>query len=197
MQESISKIRINKAPGLDKITNEMLKHTHTDIVPFLTKLFQHIFENKLFPTEWTKSVIVPIHKKGDLNNCSNYRPISLTSLLSKIYTFILNKRLTVFVETNNILPIEQAGFRQNQSTIDHIFTLYSMITKQLTMNRKLYVAFVDYSRCFDTVNKHALFNVLERNGIRGIFLECIKSIYKSVSACIKNNNDSLTSCQGF
>ena len=112
VQESISKIRINKAPGLDKITNEMLKHTHTDIVPFLTKLFQHIFENKLFPTEWTKSVIVPIHKKGDLNNCSNYRPISLTSLLSKIYTFILNKRLTVFVETNNILPIEQAGFRQ-------------------------------------------------------------------------------------
>ena len=79
--------------------------------------------------------------------------------------------------------------RQNQSTIDHIFTLYSMITKQLTMNRKLYVAFVDYSRCFDTVNKHALFNVLERNGIRGNFLECIKSIYKSVSACIKNNNE--------
>ena len=78
------------------------------------------------------------------------------------------------METNNILPIEQAGFRQNQSTIDHIFTLYSMITKQLTMNRKLYVAFVDYSRCFDTVNKHALFNVLERNGIRGFFWNALK-----------------------
>ena len=118
--------------------------------------------------------------------CSNYRPISLTSLLSKTYTNILNKRLTKFVETNNILPVEQAGFREKYSTVDHIFTLYSMIHKQFSKDRKLYVAFVDYSKCFDTVNKHALFNVLEKNGIKGSILECIKSIYENVFACIKN-----------
>ena len=100
-----------------------------------------------------------------------------------------HKRLTVFVESNNVLPIKQAGFREKHSTIDHIFTLYSMISKQLSMNRKLYVAFVDYSRCFDTVNKYAMFNILERNGIKGTLLGCIKSIYKSVHACIKNNGE--------
>ena len=130
-------------------------------------LFNHIFRNNIFPNEWKKSIIVPIHKKGNVNDCNNFRPISLTSLLSKTYTNILNKRLTNFVECNNILPIEQGGFREKYSTVDHIFTLYSMIHKQFSKDQKLYVAFVDYSKCFDTVNKHALFNVLEKNGING------------------------------
>ena len=167
----------------------MLQSTSSDITPFLTNLFNFIFKNHLFPNEWTKSIIIPIHKKGDINVCNNYRPISLTSLLSKVYTNILNKRLTLFVESNNILPIEQAGFREKFSTVDHIFTLYSLIHKQFAKNRKLYVAFIDYSKCFDTVNKHAMFNVLERNGIRGDMLESIKSLYSKVSACIRNNGE--------
>ena len=64
-----------------------------------------------------------------------------------------------------------------------------MIHKQFAQNRKLYVAFIDYSKCFDTVNKHALFNVLERNGIRGKMLENIKSLYLKVSASIRNNGE--------
>ena len=109
--------------------------------------------------------------------------------MSKVYTNILNKRLTLFVESNNILPIEQAGFRENFSTVDHIFTLYSLIHKQFAKNRKLYVAFIDYSKCFDTVNQHAMFNVLERNGIKGDMLESIKSLYSKVVACIRNNGE--------
>ena len=106
--------------------------------------------------------------------CSNYRPISLTSLLSKTYTNILNKRLTKFVERNNIIPEEQAGFREKYSTVDHIFTLYSMIHKQFSKDRKLYVAFVDYSKFFDTVNKHALFNVLEKKWYKRVYFRLYK-----------------------
>merc|ERR1711867_419658 len=64
-----------------------------------------------------------------------------------------------------------------------------MITKQRSMNRKLYVSFVDYSRCYDTINKNDLFTVLERNGISGNSLDCIKNIYTSVNACIRNNGE--------
>ena len=64
-----------------------------------------------------------------------------------------------------------------------------MIYKQFSKDQKLYVAFVDYSKCFDTVDKHALFNVLEKNGINGSILECIKSIYEEVFACIKNYDE--------
>ena len=189
VEYSLSVIKSNKSPGTDFILNEMLKSTSLEITPFLVSLFNYIFKNKIFPTEWKKSIIVPIHKKGDVSICSNFRPISLTSLLSKTYTNILNKRLTNFVEANNILPAEQGGFREKYSTVDHIFTLYSMIFKQFSKDQKLYVAFVDYSKCFDTVNKHALFNVLEKNGINGPILESIKSIYENVFACIKNYDE--------
>ena len=64
-----------------------------------------------------------------------------------------------------------------------------MIYKQFSMNRKLYVAFIDYSKCFDTVDKHALFEILELNGITGKMLETIKSIYENVFACVKNKNE--------
>ena len=189
VENSLSMIKSNKSPGTDRILNEMLKSSSLEITPFLISLFNHIFRNHIFPNEWKKSIIVPIHKKGNVNDCNNFRPISLTSLLSKTYTNILNKRLTHFVECNNILPIEQGGFREKYSTVDHIFTLYSMIHKQFSKDQKLYVAFVDYSKCFDTVNKHALFNVLEKNGITGSILESIKSIYEDVFACIKNHDE--------
>ena len=119
----------------------------------------------------------------------NYRPISLTSLLSKVYTGILNERLSHFIDTYDILPEEQAGFRNGFSTVDHIFSLYAMIMKQFHKNRKLYVAFIDYKKCFDSIDRKALFLILERNGIKGNFLQAIKSMYEVVSASVRNNNE--------
>ena len=112
-----------KTPGYDGVLNEMLKINADDIIPYLHLLFQHIFRSGLFPREWTKSIILPIHKKGSTRLCDNFRPISLTSLISKIYTYILNERLSEFVDSMNILPEEQAGFRKGYSTVDHMFTL--------------------------------------------------------------------------
>ena len=89
VENSLSMIKSNKSPGSDCILNEMLKSTYLEITPFLITLLNHIFRNNIFPNEWKKSIIVPIHKKGNVNDCNNFRPISLTSLLSKTYTNIL------------------------------------------------------------------------------------------------------------
>ena len=85
----------------------------------------------------------------------------------------------------NIIPEEQAAFRKGYSTVDHILTLYSLIMKQFAQNRKLYVAFIDYRRCYDNINRLALFTVLERYGIVGPFLDTLKSIYSKVEAAVK------------
>ena len=90
----------------------MLKSGIDIIVPFLKHIFQYIFDNGIFPSDWSKSIIVPIHKKGDVDDCNNYRPISLTSLVSKIYTHILNQRLTKLATSREIIPEEQAAFRK-------------------------------------------------------------------------------------
>ena len=174
----------NKAPGPDCLLNELFKHIQNDCSDFMLHAFNAIFDNHEFPITWSHSNIVPIYKKGDINSCDNYRPIWLTSLFSKLYTNILNKRLKEFTFLNNIIPEEQAGFREGYSTTDHIFTLYSMIMLQFSKNKKLYVCFVDYKKAFDSVNRHALFKILEANGINGKFLDAIKSIYQTVSASV-------------
>ena len=186
---AISSMKGRKSPGCDGILNEMLKAGMDEVVPFLKILFQHIFDLGLFPIDWCQSIIVPIHKKGDINQCDNYRPISLTSLVSKIYTQILNKRLTTFTNCMNILPEEQAGFREGYSTVDHIFSLHAMVVRQFSRNRKLYVAFVDFRKCFDSIDRKALFIVLERNGIQGKMLHAIKGIYENVLSAVRNNGE--------
>ena len=189
IRDRLLKLKTKKGAGPDEVLNEMLKNAVPHIESFLQELFHFLFTNGKFPLEWSRSIIVPIHKKGDLNCCDNYRPISLTSLISKVYTGILYNRLSVFTENYEIIPEEQAGFREGFSTIDHIFSLHAMITKQFLRNRKLYVAFIDYRKCFDSIHRDALFTVLEKNGIKGYFLEAIKSIYTVVSASVRNNNE--------
>ena len=73
---------------------------------FLARVFQGIFERGYFPYEWGKFVIIPIHKKGAINVCDNFRPISLTSLLSKVYTNTLNRKLTLLTDVLGLLPQE-------------------------------------------------------------------------------------------
>ena len=186
---AISNSKSAKSPGPDKLPNELLKHTQSDCLAFIHHALNTIFELHLFPSEWAKSIIVPVHKKGNINLCDNYRPISLTSLFSKVFTRVLDKRLEDFLNSNDIIPEEQAGFRKNYSTIDHIFSLYAMINMQFSKNKKLYVCFVDYRKAFDSVNREALFRVLERNGITGNFLLAVKSIYKKVLAAVRHNGE--------
>ena len=189
---AMSSIKFNRAPGCDGVLNEMIFHAREPLSPILCSVFNTLFSNRIFIDVWQKAIISPIFKKGNINTCSNYRPISLTSLLSKLYTHILNTRLTKYTVNLDIIPIEQAAFRANFSTVDHIFTLYTLICKQFNQNRKLYVAFIDYRRCFDNINRQALFTVLERYGIVGHFLDVIKSIYSNVLSAVKNNTGTLT-----
>ena len=96
------------------------------IVPYLSKLFNDIFNTRVYPDLWTKSVIVPIQKKGSTNLADNYRGISSGSVFSKVFTSILNKRLTSFTNSNNIVTEDQAGFRRDYSTVDNGLVLRSV-----------------------------------------------------------------------
>ena len=189
----ISKLKRGKASGTDCILPEMLKHGGPSVIDFLTTLFNHIFNTGKFPEEWSKSIIVPIHKKGSKDNPNNYRGISLINVIAKCYTSVLNKRLYSWLELNNKICEQQAGFREKYSTTDHIFVLYSIIQKCMTKNgQKLYVAFIDMSKAFDCVKRDLLFKTMEKEGIKGKFLRAIMSIYHSVKTCVRIPEGELT-----
>ena len=104
---------------------ELLKNSQETVVPFLASYFNHLFNNSLFREQWSKALLVPIHKKGSINDPDNYRGISILSILSKCYTYVLNKRLEVWAESQGKLVEEQGGFRKGRSTVDHIFVMIS------------------------------------------------------------------------
>ena len=81
----------------------MIKTAEHEITPYLTKYFNVLFASAKFPHEWSKAIIIPLFKKGDVKDPGNYRGISLLSILSKVYTHIINSRLTLWVESNFVL----------------------------------------------------------------------------------------------
>lgn len=98
IQTSIAKLKNNKSSGLDSIRNEMIKSGSTILLPCLNKLFNLIFSSGHYPTTWAKGYISPIFKTGDSSDPDNYRGITITSNIGKLFNTILNSRLDKYFE---------------------------------------------------------------------------------------------------
>ena len=117
----------NKSPGADYMINEFFKHCHIDCINIIVDVFNIVLYTGLVPTEWCLGIINPIYKnKGPRSDPDNYRGITLLSCTCKLFTACINKRLSDYVQ-QDILGEEQAGFRQGNSTIDHIYVLQTII----------------------------------------------------------------------
>ena len=182
---AIRKMKNGKSAGPDGLIAEFFKNSGNSTVSFLVTLFNHLFDFGVYPANWTESIILPLFKKGDINNVNNYRGISLCDISSKLYSSIINNRLQEWITTNNSTGEHQAGFKRGYSTTDHVFTLMAAVQKQFVMNRKLYVAFVDFEKAFDSISRKLLWPILFKNGIKGKFYHCVKSMYDEVKARIR------------
>ena len=111
-----------------------------------------------------ESFIIPLHKKGDINQVENYTGLTLLSTLGKLFSRILNNRLTEWAEEYHIYVEAQAGFRKNMGTIDNIFVLHGVINHLLTENKKLYAAFIDYTKAFHYVVRENMWYKLLKYG---------------------------------
>ena len=150
---AICKLKNGKAAGPDGIIPEMLKHASDQMVNFLVKYFNVLFDEGIYPLNWCESIILPLFKKGDCNNPNNYRGIPLCDVTGKLYSSIINNRLQEWIDDSDITGECKGGFKRGYSTIDHMFTLLAMIQKQFAFNRKLYVAFIDFEKAFDSVSR--------------------------------------------
>ena len=187
VNKALTKLKANKSPGEDEIIAEVLQCSKDGIFSYLCKTFNKIFELGYFPIQWGLATIVPIYKKGDRDTCDNYRGISLLSVTSKFFSSIINTRLYKWAETNSKINEEQAGFRKSYSTIDHIYTLHCMASNCLygSKRSKLYAAFIDFRKAFDTVNRDKLWETLIKIGVSTKMINLLKAMYTSVKAIVK------------
>ena len=94
-------------------------------------IFNHILDSKVFPSKWAEGIIVPIFKKGDKNEPSNYRGITLISWFGKLFTHVINERLKRWATKTDIITDAQFGFKPDHNTVGAIFILQSLINKKI------------------------------------------------------------------
>ena len=187
--KSIKELKPAKASGIDAITNDMLKSGCSILHQPINKLFNHILSSGIFPGNWNCSLLTPIHKKGSLDDPTNYRGIAVSNAISKIFLKIVTKRLDSHMTASEHWTKYQNGFKSKMRTEDNLFILKTAIHEMTVKRDKpLYVCFVDFSKFFDTINRDMLLYKLLKYGICGNMYNVIKSMYKNCSYSVKDHN---------
>ena len=184
------------------LKNEMIKSALPILNKQIVEIFNIILKAGKFPHSWTQGIIVPVHKQGSKFDANNYRGITLSTCFGKLCCHILNDRISQYLDNVFFLKPEQAGFRKNFRTTDHIYVLKTIIDKYVfnsTKGGKIYACFIDLRKAFDTVWHDGLLLKLQKAGINGNMYNLIKSMYQgSVSRvkCKQSLSDPINIMQG-
>ena len=191
---SIIKNLKNSSPGHDDIDIRILKKICPVIVQPLTHLFNMSLNQGKFPDPLKIARVTPVYKAEDPNVMSNYRPISVLPVFSKILEKLMLKRLSHFFETYNIFYKLQFGFRSRHSTSLALIYLTDIIIQSINNGDTVLGVLIDYSKAFDTVNHNILLSKLNKYGVRGIANDWIRNYLsdrKQFTSFNSNNSNSL------
>jgi hypothetical protein len=180
-------IKGGKAPGLDGCPSELLKKGGRAVVEWLVRLMNVCFREGRVPTDWSDACIVPLYKgKGDKYVCSNFRGISLLSVVGKVYGRVLIERIRR--ETESVIGEEQCGFRSGRGCVDQVFAVRQVVEKYLEKGKDVFWAFMDLEKAYDRIDREALWKVLRLYGVGGRLLNAVKSFYRNSRACVRVGN---------
>ena len=167
-------------------------HGNSELLTYLHSLFNNILDLEYFPESWSEGLIVPLHKKGPLDNVNNFRGITLLSTLGKLFTRILNNRLTDWADEYAVYIEAQAGFVAVMSTVDNSFVLHGIINHLINKVEKPFCAFVDFTKAFDYVVHDIIWYKLYkliRLGVNRKILNVIMLMYSHVKSKVNVNNE--------
>lgn len=184
----IKSLSNNKAPGYDNITPTVIKSISTSIVHVLVYIFNLSLSSGEFPEKLKKAIITPLFKKNDKYNPSNYRPIALLSIFSKILEKIVKVRLVNFLNKHNFFSKKQFGFQSKLNTSSALMDFVSQIYTNVNNGKICAGIFVDLMKAFDMVDHDILFNRMYNAGIRGVSLEWFRSYLSGRSQITKIDN---------
>ena len=169
---------MNKASGSDGIPVELFPVLKDDAVKVLHSICQQIWKTQQWPQDWKRSVFIPIPKKGNAKECSNYCTIALISHTSRVMLKILQARLQQYA--NYELPDVQAGFRKHRGTRGQIANICWIIEKAREFQKNIYFCFIDYARAFVWITRN--WKILKETGkTRRPYLPPEKSVFRSRS----------------
>ena len=183
---ALESITMNKPSGGDGIPVELFQILKDDAVKVLHSICQQIWKTQQWPQGWKRSVFIPIPKKGNAEECSTYRTISLISHASKIMLKILQARLQQ--HGNHELPDAQAGFRKGRGTRDQIANIRWIMEKAREFQKNIYFCFIDYAKAFDCVDHNKLWKILKEMVIPDHLICLLRNLYAGQEATVRTGH---------
>ncbi len=190
--KQIKNLKPDKAPGPDGIAPWMLHMCAEEVTPVLTDIFQTSVDEGVLPRQWREANICAIFKKGAKEEPSNYRGVSLTSVVSKILEHIIHSHIMKHLGSHDILVDNQHGFRAKHSTVTQLVLTIHNLTKNMELGQSTHMAILDFAKAFDKVPHERLITKLEHYGIRGPLLKWIRHFLTSRTQTVVCNGASST-----
>ena len=169
----IKKLKPDKSSGPDGIPPGIYKLLNFEWIMLLTTLFNLIFSNAIYPVQWSNAKLFMLFKRGNRNDPNNYRGISVINSIAKIFDMILCSRLEQWFKPYR----EQAGAQKGRGCIEQIVTLRILCDYAKKKKSKLFITFVDFSKAYDVVPRHMLFELLRKLGCGAAMLAMIVAMY--------------------
>jgi len=177
LKAALYKVKTGKAAGPDRITNEMLKHLSHRGYDELLRLLNQSSSEGVCAGAWQLGEIIPLPKPGkDHKLTGSYRPINLLSVIGKLLERILKIRLECFLESNNKLDPNQAGFRRGRSTVEQVGRLTQSIYDGFEEGLRTLVVYVDFSKAYDKVWRNMLYAKMGDMDIPGCYTKWVQAM---------------------
>ena len=190
LNNAIENLANGISDAADGIPNEFLKESDGNFRICLLDLFNSIIRSGRVVQEWNKGIVFVLHKKGDRTDLQNYRGITINPNISKLFTRILENRLMIIVEAEDLLGEFQGAVRKGRHTTDNIFTLGTILEKARRMKlHKTAIGFVDMKKAYDMVDREKLWEIMAQKGLGGKFLNLVKSMYEGSNFEVEINGE--------
>jgi hypothetical protein len=178
-------LRNKRAPGPDRLPNEIIKLMPPSYMHCLHKLFVLMWLTATTPDSWKSSITKLLYKKGDMMLLSNYRPIGLNNSLYKLWTRFLTHHLSNFADQYSILSMSQEGFRKQHNTIRHMQRLTFAVEDARHFHQDLYVMYLDLTSAFNTVDHAKLCRIMADLGFPLDAVDIIANLYHNATSVVQ------------
>ena len=190
----LTNIQPHKASGPDNLPARFLKEVAYEIAPVLSIVFQASLDQGHLPNIWRTAAVVPIYKKGSKTEPSNYRPVSLTCICSKILEHIVYSAISKHLEHHQTLCDEQHGFRKRRSCETQLISTVNDFAECLNQRGQCDILLLDFRKAFDKVSHSLLYHKLAHYGVQGSLLFWLKSFlsHRSQYVILDNHKSDTT-----